>query len=98
MATRNVHFQPHQFVVLKWYENVCVCVCGQNELEVCATLAYPPISSFRPMPELYTSTRTLKPFEDSEPTGLKVDIAWQLQRYFSASEQAHCTLVVYDSE
>ena len=27
------------------------------------------------MPVLYTSTRTLKPFEDSEPTGLKVDIA-----------------------
>ena len=36
-------------------------------------------SSFRAMPVLYTSTRTLtrilKPFEDSEPTGLKVDIA-----------------------
>ena len=54
---------------------VCVCVCGWNELEVCTTLAYPHISSFRTMPVPYTSTRTLKPFEDSEPTGLKVDIA-----------------------
>ena len=27
------------------------------------------------MPVLYTSTRTLEPFENSEPTGLKVDIA-----------------------
>ena len=54
---------------------VCVCVCGWNELNVYAMLAYPRISSFRAM---YTSTRTrciLKPFEDSEPTGLKVDIA-----------------------
>ena len=32
-------------------------------------------SSFRAMPVLYTSTRILKPFEDCEPTGLKVDIA-----------------------
>ena len=55
---------------------VCVCVCGRNELNVHATLAYPRISSFRVM---YTSTRTgriLKPFEDSEPTGRKVDIAY----------------------
>ena len=37
---------------------VCVCVCGRNELEVCSTLAYPPISSFRTMPVLYTRTRT----------------------------------------
>ena len=27
------------------------------------------------MTELYTSTHTLKPFEDSKPTGLKVDTA-----------------------
>ena len=58
---------------------VCVCVCGWNELEVCTTLALPHINSFRTMPVLYTSPRThthiLKPFEDSEPTGLKVDIA-----------------------
>ena len=55
---------------------MCVCVCGLNELEVCTTLAYPHVSSFRTMPALYASTRILKPFEDSEPTGgLKVDIA-----------------------
>ena len=57
---------------------VCVCVCGQNELEVCTTLPYPH-SSFCTMPVLYTSTHThtriLKPFKDSEPAGLKVDIA-----------------------
>ena len=37
---------------------------------------YPHISSFRAM-SVYTQTRThiLKPFEDSKPTGLKVDIA-----------------------
>ena len=51
---------------------VCVCVCVWNELEVCATLAYPHISSFCTMPVLYTSTRILKPLEDSEQTGLKV--------------------------
>ena len=57
---------------------VCVCVCVWNKLEVCTTLAYPHISSFRTMPVLHTSTRhtrVLKPFEDSEPTGLKADIA-----------------------
>ena len=54
--------------------SVCVCVCGRNELEVCTTLAYPHISSFRTMPHKL-HTHTLKPFEDSEPTGLKVDIA-----------------------
>ena len=56
-----------------------MCVCGQNELEVCTTLAYPRISSFRTLPVLYMDTHThtciLKPFEDSKLTGLKVDIA-----------------------
>ena len=33
---------------------VRVCVCGRNELEVCTTLAYPQISSFRAVPVLYT--------------------------------------------
>ena len=58
----------------------CVCVCGWNELELCTTLAYPHISSFCAMPVLYTSTHILKPFEDSELTGLKVDIAQILSR------------------
>ena len=31
------------------------------------------------MPVLCTSTRILKPFEDREPTGLKVDIADEVQ-------------------
>ena len=33
-------------------------MCGWNELEVCTTMHYPHISSFRAMPLLYTSTRT----------------------------------------
>ena len=53
---------------------VCVCVCGRNELNVYARLAYPHISSFHAIHK-HTHTRILKPFEDSEPTGLKVDIA-----------------------
>ena len=42
---------------------MCVCVCvsvsvwRQNELEVCNTLAYPHISSFRTMPVSYTHLR-----------------------------------------
>ena len=36
----------------------CVCVCGQNELEVCTMLAYPDISSVCTMPVLYTSIHT----------------------------------------
>ena len=56
---------------------MCVCVCVWNELEVCTTLVYPHISSFCIMPLLYTNTHEciLKPFEDSKPTGLKVNIA-----------------------
>ena len=59
---------------------VSVCMCGWNKLEVCTTLAYPHISSFRTVPvyahkHTHTNTCILKPFEDSEPTGLKVDIA-----------------------
>ena len=37
---------------------VCVCVCVRNELEICTTLAFQHISSFRTMSALYTSTRT----------------------------------------
>ena len=56
----------------------CVCVRGRNELEVCTSLVYPRISSFRTIAvykHKHTYTRILKPFEDNEPTGLKVDIA-----------------------
>ena len=43
------------------------------------------------MPVLYTHTRILKPIEDSEPTGLKVDIAdftEQALHYWLVSERA----------
>ena len=56
---------------------VSVCVDGMNP-EVCSTLTYPHIRSFRTMPVLYTRTHThasSNHLEDSEPTGLKVDIA-----------------------
>ena len=55
---------------------VCVCgrVCGRNELNVYTTLTYHRISSFRAIHK-HAHTRFLKPFEDSELTGLKVDIA-----------------------
>ena len=57
-----------------WSSNgMSVCVCGRNELEVCTTLAYPHISSF------HTHTHTSpNHFKDSEPLGLKVDIAGRL--------------------
>ena len=57
---------------------MCVCVDGRNELEVCTTLAYPRyqlIPCYASAMHKHTHTRNLKPFEDSEPTGLKVDIA-----------------------
>ena len=53
---------------------VCVCVCGWNQLNVYTTLAYPHISSFSAIHK-HTHTRILKPFEDCEQTGLKVNIA-----------------------
>ena len=57
---------------------VCVCVClcvrERNELNVYTTLAYSRISSFRAIHK-HTHTRILIPSENSEPTGLKVDIA-----------------------
>ena len=48
---------------------MCVCVCGMNL--ICITLAYPHISSFCTC----ILKPTAEPFEDSEPMGLKVDIA-----------------------
>ena len=76
-------------MVLKWYENACVCVracvracvcvCVRNELEVCTTLAYSHNYEFIPYYasaiHTHTHARILKPFEDREPTGLQVDIA-----------------------
>ena len=53
---------------------VCACVCGRNEPNVYTTLAYPRISAFDAIHK-HVHTRILKPFEDSEPMGLKVDIA-----------------------
>ena len=58
-------------------ECALACVCGRNELNVYTMLAYPRISSFCVIHK-HTHTRILKPFEDSEPTGLKVDIACAL--------------------
>ena len=58
---------------------MCVCVCVWNELEVCTTLAYPHnyefILYYASAIHKHTHAHILKPFEDSEPTGLKVDIA-----------------------
>ena len=53
---------------------MCVCVCGRNELNVYTTLAYPRVSSFRTIHK-HAHTCILEPFEDSEMTGLKLDIA-----------------------
>ena len=56
---------------------VCVCVDGWNEFEVSSMLAYPHqfILYYTSAIHKHTHTCILKPFEDSEPTGLKVDIA-----------------------
>ena len=50
---------------------MCVCVDGMT---VYIMLAYSRISSFHAIHK-HTHTRILKPFEDSEPTGLTVDTA-----------------------
>ena len=52
--------------------SVCVCVCvnGMNLTYILFWHIHISVHSV-----LYTSTCILKPFEDSEPTGLKVDIA-----------------------
>ena len=63
---------------------VCACMCvhmlAQNELQrICTTLAYPHISvhaiQCQSYKQVHIHTHILKPFEDSEPTGLKVDTA-----------------------
>ena len=72
-------FSSVYFADLKWYENVCVCVCVcvcvMNLKYALRCHIHIIISSFRTMTVLYTSTPTLKPFEDSKPTGMKVDTA-----------------------
>ena len=79
----NVHFQPHRFAVLKWCDVcvcVCVCACGWNELKVCTMMSFSHISVYSVLWQcIHTNTRILKPFEDSELTGLKVDIATECE-------------------
>ena len=52
-------------------------MCGWNEFEVCSILAYPHqfILYYTSALHKHTHARILKPFEDSEPVGLKVNIA-----------------------
>ena len=72
------HISTYQFIpcYASVYTPAHVCVCGWNELEVCTTLTYINISvHFMLCQCIHTNTRILKPFEDSKPTGLKVDIA-----------------------
>ena len=54
--------------------SMCVCVCLSVCVCVYTMLAYPRISSFCAIHK-QARTRILKQFEDSELTGLKVDIA-----------------------
>ena len=57
---------------------MCVCVCGQNEFKVCTMVSFSHIHKFIPYYAsvyIHTNTHILKPFEDSEPMGLNVDIA-----------------------
>ena len=56
-------------MVLKWYECVCVCVWTDGMNLKYALQWHIHIYQFIPY------TGILKPFEDSEPMGLKVDIA-----------------------
>ena len=72
---------------------VCVCVCGRNELNVYTTMAYPCISSFRAIHK-HTHTHILKPYEDSEPTGLKVDTAEQINEWSCGNIQTVIVVAV----
>ena len=74
---------------------VRVCVCGRNELNIYTTLAYPRISSFRTIHK-HARTRIVKPFEDSELTGLKVDIAggWESHKRWQDNPTWLCVLCV----
>ena len=54
---------------------VCVCVDGMNYIGIST---YQFIPYYASATHAHTHTRVLKPFEDSDPTGLKVDIAHYL--------------------
>ena len=62
--------------------NCLMCVVGggggggRNELKVCTMVSFSHIISVYSVlcQCIRTNTRILKPFEDREPTGLKVDI------------------------
>ena len=52
---------------------VCVCVDGMNLKAALRWHIHKSVHSV--LRQCYTQAHTLKPFEESEPTGLKVDIA-----------------------
>ena len=98
-----VGISTYQFVVLKWYENVCVCVrvcvcvCVCVGVYVCvrvdgmnfkyALRCHTHTSVHSVLCQCYTQARAHTPFEDSEPTGLKVDIALEsFLRHLSVCE------------
>ena len=66
-------------MILKWYACVCVCVCVCVDVmnlkyALCWYITYQFIPCYANAIHK-PHTRILKPFEDSKPTGLKVDIA-----------------------
>ena len=64
-------------MALKWFQNVCVCVCvdGMNVKHALRGHIHVSVHSVLCQCHKHTHTRILKPFEDNQPTGLKVDIA-----------------------
>ena len=88
-------FNPHRLTVLKWFEDACVCVLvystviEQNELIYIYIYVDMPTCCILQVHYVHTHTHThthiLVPFEDPEPTGLKVDIASILRHDFSSS-------------
>ena len=63
-------FSAVGFAVLRWWDCVCVCVSGMNLKYALQFILY-----YASAVHKHTHTYTLKPFQDSEPTGLKVNIA-----------------------
>ena len=66
------------FLSTEW-QQMCVCVCVRIErtwsMHNVSISTYQFIPYYASATRKHTHTRILKPFEDSEPTGLKVDIA-----------------------